>query len=150
MPSRSLCTILLILLVWAVPCAAAKPAIYKVEVKDTVDGGDVQGAALVYALKEQIRSSAGFSLDSTGTRYVIFITTFDPAVGGQAKGMSTSYAAAFCVYDAPTKVNLFLRLEVGTAGDLRVDAAAKSLLATLDKLVPIEAARTPTRAGAGH
>jgi hypothetical protein len=111
------------------------PAVYKVEIKETVTNGDLMGAALVYALKEEVRKSAGFSLNPSGPHLVIYIATIDPDVGTASANTHTIFSVAYVGYTADNR-HLFLNHVIGVAGAARINEAARGILAGLDELVP--------------
>lgn len=128
------CVALALFLISTLPCPAATSKIYKVEIKEKVSEGDLMGAALVYALKEEVRKSAGFSLGSSGPRLVIYLATIDPDVHTAEANLHTVYSVAyvFCVTDGQC---LFVDHAIGLAGAARINDAARGIIAGLDELV---------------
>ncbi len=134
MNCRRGCVALALLVTSTLPCTAATSTIYKVEIKEKVSEGDLMGAALVYALNEEIRKSAGFSLGSSGPRLVIYLATIDPDVRTAEANLHTVYSVAYVLCTADGQC-LFMDHAIGLAGAARINDAARGILARLDELL---------------
>lgn len=132
---RAACLALVACLWGALPSLGATSALYKVELKASASSDDMQGAALVFAVREQIRASKGFTLDSSGSHYIIFVSTLDPDKKGELAHLRTSYATVFVFYNASTHQQIFLDGGIALAGKDRIDESARLVLADLETAI---------------
>jgi hypothetical protein len=100
----------------------------RVIVEDTAP--DTVGSRLVFAVKERIRSSAGFKLVTARTEalFRMSIVTLDDKTG-----YSTVYSVVFSAWQPQTNTWTYLNNIVGTCGSTRIAECADGLVADADK-----------------
>ena len=117
----------------------------KVRVDVYHSGTDAIGLQVAHAIREAVRGSQAFQLASTENEaeFQIRLLTQDPdrndGSGGDRTILALSYVmmnpANYKKDDPATWYNFFLSSSIARAGSRRVDEAARSAIATLDKLV---------------
>ena len=110
-------------------------------------GTDSIGQRLVFAVREAIRASTGYTLgDKTEAAVAITLTTLNPNANTLRKtGISTISSVVFTMTNpGPYKKNnpqtwypLYLTSLVVNVGESRVDAYGKSILADLDSAIEV-------------
>jgi hypothetical protein len=134
---RAACIVGVLFIAASFPSPAATPTAYKVAVADRVHEDDNVGAMLVFALKEEVRKSSGFSLervDAKGHHLIIYITTMDPDSGTPSAGRRTCYSLAIAGR-TDDGTDLLLRTSVGLAGVQRTSESAREILAGIDQMM---------------
>jgi hypothetical protein len=104
-------------------------------------GEDSVGVRLAFALREAIRSSAGYELVSEKALLRVSLITLDTDPGPQMKGYATAASALFTMRnDVPlikgnpqTWYPIFLDARIFLCGSNRVEDIAKRILAYLDQ-----------------
>jgi hypothetical protein len=114
-------------------------------------GDDVVGRGLAYAVREELRRSAAYEAAAEDQAvYQIRIISIDDAVGSQPEGISSAISVVYTMTnyvkyvpkDPQTWYPIFLTAKVLSLGRNRIDAQAKSVVATLDQEVEDFLART--------
>jgi hypothetical protein len=109
-------------------------------------GIDTVGQQLSFSIKEAIRSSSGYKLgDTKESEFTIILHTIDPLATVSGAGNVTSGSAIFTIRnDLPyikgnpqSWLPIYLDSSVIIAGKARIDEQAKSILASLDKMIEI-------------
>lgn len=138
---------LLLLLLYA--CAAAVPTVahaQRARVNVYHSGNDVIGLQVAHAIRETVRGSQAFQLAASEdeAEFQIRLLTQDPdradgGAGGDRTILALSYVmmnpAPYKKDDPTTWYPFLLSTSIARAGSRRVDEAARSAIAALDKLV---------------
>ena len=100
----------------------------KIVVEDTAR--EAVGGRLAFAIKERIRTSAGFTLASTreDALFRLSIVTLD-----DKSGYSTVYSVVFSAWQPQSGTWTYLNNIVGTCGTNRITECADGLVADADK-----------------
>lgn len=109
--------------------AQAQPAKPRVFVEATAENDPV-GEKLAFALREQIRRSAGMALteDKDSAARTLVLVTLDPRRNQAGSGQSTSYAVAMV-----SSGGYFQDLWAGICSDAKVESCAMGIVASTDK-----------------
>jgi hypothetical protein len=115
------------------------------ELKTTIavnhSGDDLVGQRLIFAIRETIRSSHGYQIESSPrAAYRINIVTMDPESGSSKNGLSAIAAVTivkkntttFNPRDPQTWYPIYLTTSVVSVGSKRVDEISKSIVAMLE------------------
>ncbi|HVT58665.1 MAG TPA: hypothetical protein VHR45_09705 [Thermoanaerobaculia bacterium] len=109
---------------------------HQVEVSATAGEGDMVGAALISAVREQVRRSSSMELVSAGPRMVLTVLTLDPdrgAVDRDAGSKATRTIYSVVVSFTTADGDRFLvDHTLGLCGSKRVDEVARNIIAELD------------------
>lgn len=113
-------------------------------------GDDSVGSSVAFALREELRRSAGYRL-SAGyglsiedvESFTVSLVTLDTAGEGGRKGNESAMAVAYTMFNRlplelgnpQTWLPIFLSHSVHTVGSKRADEVGKDLLAALDRQV---------------
>lgn len=122
---------------WAAPLVAAATALMchaaqaQMQMVVEATAKDVIGSRLAFAVKERVRTSAGFKL--VGTRkdalFRMSLVTLD-----DKGGYFTVYSAVFSAWQPQTGTWTYLDNLVGTCGTSRIAECADSLVASADQV----------------
>ena len=107
---------------------SAAAAQMKIVVEDTAR--EAVGGRLAFAIKERIRSSAGFALASSREEalFRMSLVTLD-----DKSGYSTVYSVVFSAWQPESGTWTYLNNIVGTCGSNRITECADGLVADADK-----------------
>jgi hypothetical protein len=121
---------IVILFMLAVQSAGAQTTPISIILEST--GEDRVGKDLVYAVREEIRKSAGYKLvdSSADAALMIMLVSLDVEDQESQKGVRT--AAAIVVTGAPATANRYLDSYVVVVGRDRTATIARSILASID------------------
>jgi hypothetical protein len=108
------------------------------------EGEDAVGSRLAYAVREELRKSAGYDVvERSKCLYRISLISLDLASGSESQGVRSTVSVVVTMTnllplkasDPQTWYPIYLTSGVFTVGSSRVDDQAKSVMALLDQAV---------------
>jgi len=116
----------------------------KISLSVSHSGNDIVGTRLAFSLREEIRASVGYELQSERPLVTVLLATLDPNSGDSSReGWSTVAAIVVTMRnDVPYKKGdpqtwypIYLSSVVQICGSKRVEEIAKLILADVDKTI---------------